>query len=175
MGNHCQSLLPVAEKWDLGSDLGCVATAQGSRWAGGLGYPLLERHTDPCTPTCSRGKKSGVGVEDEAAVGGFGTKVHLRAEGGGKLLTWVWTAGERHELRVAEQVMQQGAVKRSGCGRSTRAPVHSRHGYGIRASRPSGRGRRNRCLPRIDHLDRAARHGWYCACTPRPGVKRRMT
>jgi len=49
--------------------------------------------------------------------GGFSTKIHIRAEGGGKPITFVLTAGQRHEAVVFEQLMEQGAVKRSGRGR----------------------------------------------------------
>jgi Transposase DDE domain len=44
---------------------------------------------------------------------GFSTKVHLRAEGGGKLITLVLTPGQRHEAPVFPQLMTQGAVKGS--------------------------------------------------------------
>lgn len=49
--------------------------------------------------------------------GGFSTKIHLRAEGGGKLLTFILTPGDRHELSVAERLMEQGKVNGSGRGR----------------------------------------------------------
>jgi hypothetical protein len=43
--------------------------------------------------------------------GGFSTKVHLRAEGGGKLITLVLTPGQCHEAPVFPQLMTQGSVK----------------------------------------------------------------
>ena len=43
--------------------------------------------------------------------------MHLRAEGGGKPLTFVVTVGQRHASVVFEHVMEQGAVKRPGRGR----------------------------------------------------------
>ncbi len=49
--------------------------------------------------------------------GGFGTKVHLRAEGQGKPLVFVLTGGERHEQTVFESLMEGGAVRRLGRGR----------------------------------------------------------
>ncbi len=54
--------------------------------------------------------------------GGFSTKVHLRAEGGGKPMTFVLTPGQRHESTVFEQLLEQGAVKRSGPGRPKLRP-----------------------------------------------------
>jgi transposase len=54
--------------------------------------------------------------------GGFSTKLHLRAEGGGKPLTFVLTPGQRHETTAFEQLMEQGAVKRPGRGRPRQRP-----------------------------------------------------
>ncbi len=54
--------------------------------------------------------------------GGFGTKVHLRAEGGGKPMTFVLTPGQRHESTVFERLSEHGAVKRLGPGRPKRRP-----------------------------------------------------
>ena len=50
------------------------------------------------------------------------TKVHLRAEGNGKPITFVLTPGERHETTAFEQLMAQGAVKRLGRGRPRLRP-----------------------------------------------------
>jgi transposase len=49
--------------------------------------------------------------------GGFSTKIHLRPEDAGKPMTFILTPGERHQLSVAERLMQQGKVKGSGRGR----------------------------------------------------------
>lgn len=54
--------------------------------------------------------------------GGFSTKIHLRAEGGGKPLTIVITAGQRHEQTAFDALMEQGAVKRRGRGRPRLRP-----------------------------------------------------
>ena len=48
--------------------------------------------------------------------------MHVRAEGGGKPLTFVVTPGQRHESVVFAQVMEQGAVKRRGRGRPRLRP-----------------------------------------------------
>ncbi len=45
------------------------------------------------------------------------TKLHLRAEGGGKLMTLLLTAGQRHEQPQFMSLMEHGAVKRPGRGR----------------------------------------------------------
>jgi transposase len=49
--------------------------------------------------------------------GGFSTKIHLRAEGTGKPMALLITAGQRHEQTVFEPLMETGAVKRAGRGR----------------------------------------------------------
>jgi transposase len=49
--------------------------------------------------------------------GGLSTKVHLRAEGEGKLMTFALSPGQWHEQRMVRQLLQQGAVKRVGRGR----------------------------------------------------------
>lgn len=60
------------------------------------------------------------GQENEAlgrSRGGFSTKVHLRAEGGGKPLAFVVSGGERHESRYVEALLARGQVRRPGRGR----------------------------------------------------------
>ena len=49
--------------------------------------------------------------------GGFSTKVHLRAEGGGKPIALVLSGGERHESRYVEALLARGHVRRAGRGR----------------------------------------------------------
>jgi transposase len=41
----------------------------------------------------------------------------VRAEGNGKPITFVLTAGHRHEVVAFEQLMTQGAIRRKGGGR----------------------------------------------------------
>ena len=54
--------------------------------------------------------------------GGFSTKIHLRAEGKGKPMTILITAGQRNEQTVFEPLMESGAVKRAGRGRPRLRP-----------------------------------------------------
>ena len=49
--------------------------------------------------------------------GGFSTKIPIRADGDGTPITFVLTAGQRHEAVAFEQLMEQGAVNRLGRGR----------------------------------------------------------
>jgi transposase len=54
--------------------------------------------------------------------GGFSTKLHVRAEGQGRPMTAVLTAGERHEQIALELLMDRGAVRRPGRGRPRLRP-----------------------------------------------------
>jgi transposase len=54
--------------------------------------------------------------------GGFSTKIHVRAEGRGKPMVLLITAGQRHEQTAFEPLMEQGAVKRPGRGRPRLRP-----------------------------------------------------
>ena len=69
--------------------------------------------------------------------GGFSTKVHLRAEGYGKLITIALTPGQQHESTMYETLMSQGAVKRSGAGRPRLRPdrIVGDKGYSSRSIR----------------------------------------
>jgi hypothetical protein len=49
--------------------------------------------------------------------GNDSTKIHHRAEGGGKPMTHVLTAGQRHEAPQTPTLLERGAVKRPGRGR----------------------------------------------------------
>ena len=69
--------------------------------------------------------------------GGFSTKVHIRCEGKGKPMTFVLTAGQRHEAVVFERLMIQAAVQRLAPGRPKQRPqrVVADKGYSSRHSR----------------------------------------
>jgi hypothetical protein len=54
--------------------------------------------------------------------GGCSTKVHVRAEGGGKPLALVVSGGERHESRYVEALLARGHVRRRARGRPTTSP-----------------------------------------------------
>ena len=54
--------------------------------------------------------------------GGFSTKIHLRAEGGGRPIVLLITAGQRHEQSAFQALMERGAVKRAGRGRPRLRP-----------------------------------------------------
>jgi transposase len=65
------------------------------------------------------------GQADEAlgrSRGGFSTKVHLRADGGGKPMAVVLSGGERHESRYVAALLAGGRVRRLGRGRPRGRP-----------------------------------------------------
>jgi transposase len=87
-------------------------------------------------------------VEDSAQAlgrsrGGFTTKIHLRAEGGGKPVAILITAGQRHEQSAFCALMETGAVKRAGRGRPRIRPdrVVGDKGYSSEKVRGYLRGR----------------------------------
>jgi transposase len=111
---------------------------------------------------------SGGEAPDEAlgrSQGGFSTKIHLRAEGHGRPITAVLTGGERHEQIALADVLDRGAIPRSGRGRPRRRPrrVAGDKGYSSPTARRRLRQRRiSPVIPsksnqrRQPHFDRAA-------------------
>jgi transposase len=90
-----------------------------------LGNTLRRWHSDP-RPLYSRSWWKKRGEEDEKlgrSRGGFSTKIHLRCEGKGKPITFILSPGQRNESIFLEQLMEQGAVKRSGRGRPRLRPL----------------------------------------------------
>ncbi|MFN2383176.1 MAG: IS5 family transposase [Gemmatimonadota bacterium] len=55
--------------------------------------------------------------------GGFSTKIHVRAEGGGRPVTFLVSGGERHESRYLEALLSSGQVRRAGRGRPRVRPI----------------------------------------------------
>jgi transposase len=69
--------------------------------------------------------------------GGGSTKIHLRAEGRGRPITFCLTGGERHEQTTLPTLLESGAIKRRGRGRPRRRPerVAGDKGYSSRTVR----------------------------------------
>jgi len=44
--------------------------------------------------------------------GGFSTKIHIRCEGTGKLITFLLTPGQESDIGQAEELMENGAIRR---------------------------------------------------------------
>ena len=123
VANRVQPLSALAQVWRLGPHLEyCPVLGRPGRWTG-LGDSLRRRDYSACSPACSWGKKSS--PEDEAlgrSRGTFSTKTHVRAEGGGKLITFILTPVQPHETTVAERLLEQGVVSRRSAGRRRLRP-----------------------------------------------------
>jgi len=88
-----------------------------------LGTPFRGWDDNSCSPTCRRGKKSTPEAEALGrSRGGFGTKLHVRAEGNGRLLTFALTPGQQHDITMSETLLEQGAVFRKVAGRKRQYP-----------------------------------------------------
>ena len=122
--------------------------------------PLRRRHHRPGAPACGRGKGGDPATEALGrSQGGFSTKVHLRAEGGGKLLTLLLTPGQQHEVTVFEQLLEQGAVKRPGRGRPRVRPDRVVGDKGYTGRRYRAYCRRRGIRHTIPHQRREPRRG----------------
>lgn len=85
--------------------------------------PARPRRDEHPGPPARRGGQKGGG--DQAlgrSRGGWGTKLHLRTERGGKPLCWSLTVGQRHEATQVTPLLERGAVARPGAGRSRLRP-----------------------------------------------------
>lgn len=121
--------------WDrLLADLQCAADAEGT----------LDWTTHYVDSSVIRAHQHAAGARrsssDEAlgrSQGGFSTKLHLRAEGQGKPMVLLLTAGQRYEQTAFEPLMEAGRVKRPGRGLPRHRPhrVVGDKGYSSRRSR----------------------------------------
>ncbi len=118
-----QSILSLAKSWNLARRVGGIAATGRCCWADRLGETFCRWYGDSSASACGWGKR---GKQNQEALGksqgGFSTKLHLRVEGKGKPITFVLTAGQRHEATKLEALMEQGAVKRVGRGRPKLRP-----------------------------------------------------
>ena len=130
--------------------------------------PLRRRHGHPGAPACGRGKGGDPATEALGrSQGGFSTKVHLRAEGGGKLLTFLLTPGQQHEATVFEPLLEQGAVKRPGRGRPRVRPDRVVGDKGYTGRRLRGYCRRRGIRYTIPRQRRERRRGPFDRATYR--------
>jgi transposase len=126
----------------------------------GLDGPLRRWDRYPGAPACCRGQGGDPATEALGrSQGGFSTKVHLRAEGGGKLLTFLLTPGQQHEATVFEQLLEQGAVKRPGRGRPRVRPDRVVGDKGYTGRRLRAYCRRRGVRYTIPRQRRERRHG----------------
>ena len=100
-------------------------------------------------PSGGEGTVEGVGEALGRSQGGFSTKLHLRAEGGGKPITAVLTAGERHEQFALDALMDKGAVPRPARGRPRLRPRRTAGDRGYSSPPARRRLRQRRIKPVI--------------------------
>jgi hypothetical protein len=106
--------------------------AGGCCWRVGLEAAPCRWNCDSSTSACGGGTKRGPATTGEAmgtvehtdealgrSKGGISTKIHLRAEGGGKPIALLITAEQRHEQTVFETLIETG--RSSGWGRGNHA------------------------------------------------------
>jgi transposase len=107
-----QSFPALAQIGCLGQDVCRIAGFAGAGEQRGLGGSFYRLDHRPGSSTRCRGKKSS--AEREAlgrSRGGFTTKIHVRCEGKGKLITFLLTPGQESDIAQAEQLMQAGAIR----------------------------------------------------------------
>ena len=84
-------------------------------------------YVDGTVVRAHRSAAGAVGGQEHEALGrsrgGFGTKVHVRAEGGGRPIAFVLSGGERHESLYLQPLLESGRVKRAGVGRPRHRPA----------------------------------------------------
>ena len=74
------------------------------------GTCIVWMHHNPCPSACRWGQKGGEHALGRSR-GGFGTKLHVRTDQTGKLITWTLTAGQAGE-RSGRALLNQGQIGR---------------------------------------------------------------
>jgi transposase len=109
----------MAGQWSVRFDLGCVASAIGSRRQDRLGSVVHRRHFDSGeSRRCWRDQKSTTSHPDEPedhalgrSKGGFGSKIHILVDGNGTPLEIEVTGGQVHDSQQLEPVLKKVQVK----------------------------------------------------------------
>lgn len=123
MDDGVQPLSALAEKGSMEESSSRTANPGRPTGRTELGTPFRGWDDNSCPPTCCRGKKSTPEAEALGrSRGGLGTKLHVRAEGNGRLLTFALTPGQQHDITMAEMLLEQGAVFRRTTGRKRLYP-----------------------------------------------------
>jgi len=123
MDECLQSLSTLAEEGSLAARIGRTANLGRSTKRVELGVTFRGWDDNSRPPACGGGKKSTPEAEALGrSRGGFGTKLHVRAEGNGRLLTFILTPGQQHDITMAEVLLERGAVLRKSLGRARQYP-----------------------------------------------------
>lgn len=112
-----QPLVALAGCGSVENGMGSIAGRGGRPRCGRVGNPLHRQHGGARSPARGRGKKSTQQAEQLGrSRGGLTTKIHARVDGAGRLFTLLLTLGQQHDSTVAQQLMQQGAIRKLGRG-----------------------------------------------------------
>ncbi len=126
VGDGGLPILPLGAGGRLADGVGGTPAAGGCGGSARLVSALCGWDQHPRPPTRGRRPARQRGQDQQAlgrSRGGFSTKLHVRAERGGKPLTLLLTAGGRHEQGLFIPLLGGGAGKRpSGRGRPRRRP-----------------------------------------------------
>mgnify|MGYP000206360045 CR=1 FL=1 len=123
MDDRVQSISALAQEGSMEAGIGGIADSGGPAGRIELGTPFRGWDDNSCPPARRRGKKSTPEAEALGrSRGGFGTKLHVRAEGNGRLLTFALTPGQQHDITMSEMLLEQGAVFRTATGRKRLYP-----------------------------------------------------
>jgi Transposase DDE domain len=135
--HRLESLPPLDRRRGLVADLTGVAARGRSGRAARLADALPRRHRGRCTPARRRRRRRTSSRGARASRGGFSTKIHVRAEGGGKPMAFALSGGECHESLYVEALLAADPVRRGGRGRPRVRPgqVVGDKGYSYRAVR----------------------------------------
>lgn len=111
--NDLQPFSTLAQDGYLGQDVCRVADCLGCGEQCGLGSSFHRLHHSASPPTCGWGKKSSAELEALGrSRGGFSTKIHVRCEGTGKLITFLLSPGQESDINLAEDLMETGVIQR---------------------------------------------------------------
>jgi transposase len=138
MGSPHESLPPLDRRRGLVADLTGVAargrSGRAARLATHFLYGTLVRAHQHAAGAAGGQAAEALG----RSRGGFSTKIHVRAEGGGKPMAFALSGGERHESLYVEALLAADPVRRGGRGRPRVRPgqvVGDDKGYSYRTVR----------------------------------------
>ncbi len=113
-----QPVLSVAASRNLAEDLGKFDAAGRAGRKHRLGSQLCGQHYCSSTPARGWSKRGDLSTQALGrSVGGFSTKVHVKAEGFGTHMHFVLSSGERHDTVAFSELVKGGKVKRQERGR----------------------------------------------------------
>ncbi len=115
--HNLQPVLPLEQEGHMEPDPLSHSIQSRCQGSTGLEDPHDRWHRHPSPSACGWVKKRDPQAEALGySQGGFSTKVHIRTDGSGNLITLILTPGERTEAIAFQELMETGAVKKEGKG-----------------------------------------------------------